>query len=398
MSATDLHGYTFLDLKPGDSPLVLSIPHGGTDIPSDSAGAFNETGLAVPDTDWWMARLYGLADDLKPTVLQTSVSRYVIDVNRDPSGVSLYPGQATTALCPTTTFDGDPIYRPGAEPDAAEIARRRARYFDPYHALLAETLAAVRDQHGYALLYDCHSIRSVVPRLFDGVLPVFNIGTNSGASCAPEIEAAVVEACAAGGRSDASAQMSLSESPSPSASPKTPSPSSSSSPEVPPSPSASRKSPTSPSSSRKSRSDYPGSENPSTGGGSPIPALTAFGRDDEGEEGAGRDDEERTAAVRDDQGEKGAGRDGDRMATPSLDELTSHTANGRFKGGYITRHHGRPDQDIHAVQMELALRAYMLEAPPWTYDPAKATDTASTLHAVLKAMLAAGARLYGGST
>jgi len=290
MSATDLHDYPFLDLRAGDSPLVLSIPHGGTDIPSDIADTFNETGLAVPDTDWWMARLYGLADDLKPTVLQTSVSRYVIDVNRDPSGVSLYPGQATTELCPTTTFDGDPIYRPGAEPDAAEIARRRTRYFDPYHALLAETLAAVRERHGYVLLYDCHSIRSVVPRLFDGVLPVFNIGTNSGASCAPEIEAAVISACTAGGRAN----------------------------------------------------------------------------------------------------------DG-RAAAPSLDELTSHTANGRFKGGYITRHHGQPDQHIHAVQMELALRAYMLETPPWTYDAAKATDTASTLHAALGAMLAAGARLYGGS-
>lgn len=376
MSATDLHDYPFLDLKPGDSPLVLSIPHGGTDIPSDSAGAFNETGQVVPDTDWWMARLYGLADDLKPTVLQTSISRYVIDVNRDPSGVSLYPGQATTELCPTTTFDGDSIYRAGAEPDEAAIARRRARYFDPYHALLAETLAAVRERHGYALLYDCHSIRSVVPRLFDGVLPVFNIGTNSGASCAPEIEAAVIAACAEAERSNASARISLSASRSPS--PISSSPSSSASPKSAFSPPLSEKSPASPSSSRKSRSDYPGSENPGAGGGSPIPALTAFGRDDEGEDGADRD--------------------GDRMATPSLDELTSHTANGRFKGGYITRHHGRPDQHIHAVQMELALRAYMLEAPPWTYDAAKAADTASTLHAALKAMCAAGARLYGGST
>ena len=367
MSAGSLHDYPFLDLKPGDSPLVLSIPHGGTDIPSEIAGTFNETGLAVPDTDWWMAQLYALADDLDPTVLQTSVSRYVIDVNRDPSGVSLYPGQATTALCPTTTFDGDPIYRPGAEPDEAEIARRRVRYFDPYHTALAETLAAVREQYEYALLYDCHSIRSVVPRLFDGVLPVFNIGTNSGTSCAQEIEATVIEACAADGEADTATRICPSASPSPS-------------------------------SSRKSHSDYPGSETPGASGGSPIPALTAFGRDDEGKGGVVRDDEERRATVRDGESVGVAVHDAGRTPAPSIDEFTSHTANGRFKGGYITRHHGRPDKHIHAVQMELALRAYMLEAPPWTYDAAKAADTASTLHAALKAMLTAGARLYGGST
>lgn len=265
----------FIDVREGDSALILSIPHGGTEIPPEVAASLNQTGMAVSDTDWWMARLYGLADDLKPSVVQTRLSRYVIDVNRDPSGVSLYPGQATTGLCPTTTFDGAPLYKPGMEPDDNEIGRRCETYFAPYHDTLAAEIERVRKRHGYALLYDCHSIRSVVPRLFDGTLPVFNIGTNSGTSCAPDIESGVVSACAA------AADM-------------------------------------------------------------------------------------------------------------------THVVNGRFKGGWITRTYGRPADDVHAVQMELAQSAYMLEAPPWTYDDAAADRTWPVLRQVLENMIEAGTRLYGG--
>ena len=119
--------------------------------------------------------------------VRTRLSRSIIDVNRDPSGASLYPGQATTELVPTTTFDGEPLYRPGRAPDAAEIAERRRLYFDPYHAALASEIARLRQQHKRIALFDAHSIRSVIPRLFDGELPVFNLGTNSGASCGPEL-------------------------------------------------------------------------------------------------------------------------------------------------------------------------------------------------------------------
>jgi N-formylglutamate deformylase len=118
-------------------------------------------------------------------------------VNRPPDGESLSPGQATTGLCPMTDFDGNPLWRPGAEPDAAEVARRRTVWWSPYHAALRAEIDRVRQRHGYALLYDAHSIRSVVPRLFEGTLPDFNIGTNGGTSCDPAIEERILRICAA---------------------------------------------------------------------------------------------------------------------------------------------------------------------------------------------------------
>jgi formiminoglutamase len=177
-------------------PLLLSMPHGGTELPDWIKPRLTQAGIDVADTDWWMDRLYDFAGELDATVVRTKQSRYVIDVNRDPSGRSLYPGQATTELCPVQTFDGAPIYRPGKEPNDAEIAERRQRYFAPYHEALEQELMRLKATHGHALLYDCHSIRSVVPRLFDGRLPVFNIGTNSGTSCAPGLEAEIVKAFA----------------------------------------------------------------------------------------------------------------------------------------------------------------------------------------------------------
>ena len=131
------------------------------------------------------------------TTVRTAISRTVIDVNRDPSGASLYPGQATTGLCPVTTFDGEALYR-GETPDEAEIARRRAAYFKPYHAALAGEIARLKAQHGVVVLYEAHSIRSHVPRLFDGALPNFNIGTNEGRSCGAALTLAVEAACGAG--------------------------------------------------------------------------------------------------------------------------------------------------------------------------------------------------------
>lgn len=261
----------------GTSPLVLSMPHCGTEMPADIRDRLNESGRAIADTDWWIDRLYDFAGPLTPSIVKAHLSRYVIDVNRDPSGASLYPGQATTDLCPLTTFDGEPIYLPGAEPDAEEAARRRDLYFAPYHAALSRAIDEARAEHGYCLLYDCHSIRSEVPRLFDGTLPVFNIGTNGGASSAPQIEQAVVAACAA-----------------------------------------------------------------------------ADGFD--------------------------------------------HVVNGRFKGGWITRRYGRPAEHVHAVQMELAQRAYMLEAPPWDYLAETADYLRPVLERALRGMLEAGGRLYGANT
>lgn len=178
----------------GNSPLVLGLPHTGTDVPEAILSTFNETGRALADTDWHIHDLYsGLVDDV--TTVRTPVHRYVIDVNRDPAGVSLYPGQNTTTLCPTTDFDGSSLYQDGKEPDESEITRRRETYHAPYHAALAAELERIRAIHGFAVLYDCHSIRSHIPFLFDGVLPDFNLGTNLGTTCASEIELGVFELC-----------------------------------------------------------------------------------------------------------------------------------------------------------------------------------------------------------
>jgi formiminoglutamase len=191
----------WLTVRQGDAPLIVSLPHVGTVLPASIEDALVSPWLARKDCDWWIDELYDFAHELDATIVRTSISRTAIDVNRDPSGVSLYPGQATTELCPTTTFDGEPLYLAGTAPDAAEVARRRATWFDPYHGEIARQLDRLRAGGRAVVLYDCHSIRSVIPRLFEGRLPAFNIGTNSGSSCAPALAAAVARRCEATGRS-----------------------------------------------------------------------------------------------------------------------------------------------------------------------------------------------------
>jgi N-formylglutamate deformylase len=250
-----------IGLTKGDSPLVLAQPHGGIEIPSDIFSRLNPTGQSMADTDWHITRLYeGLFE--QATVVSTPIHRYVIDANRDPSGQSLYPGQYTTGLCPTTTFDDLPLYIEGQTPSLDEITTRQQQYHQPYHDAIREQLERVHQRHGYAVLYDCHSIRSIVPCLFDGKLPDFNIGTNDGTSCSHQITLAVESACAS--------------------------------------------------------------------------ALQY-----------------------------------------------SHISNGRFKGGWTTRHYGNPDAGYHAIQMELSQCNYMQETPPWDYDSAKSEH----LRVVLKTIL-----------
>lgn len=233
----------FFSLRRGASPLILSIPHAGTEVPEEFSGVFVSNWLARKDADWWLPELYSFAEKLDATIIAASISRSVIDLNRDPSGASLYPGQATTGLCPTETFDGEALYKDKqAEPNDAEIARRRGIYFAPYHEALREELNRLRRLHQRVVLYDCHSIRSNIPRLFEGELPQFNIGTNGGQSCAADLQDLVETICAQSG--------------------------------------------------------------------------------------------------------------------------FSHVVNGRFKGGWITRHYGTPETGIHAIQMELGCRGYMDEPLP----------------------------------
>jgi N-formylglutamate deformylase len=183
-----------------DAPLVVSIPHAGLDLLGFEP-AFVDPWLARKDADWRLDALYDFVAPLGATLLRTRLSRSIIDVNRDPSGASLYPGQATTELCPTTTFDGEPLYSAGRAPDGAEIAERRRLYFDPYHAALAGEIARLHQRHKRVALFDAHSIRSVIPRLLDGELPVFNLGTNSGASCSPGLLNTVSDVLKASGQS-----------------------------------------------------------------------------------------------------------------------------------------------------------------------------------------------------
>ena len=175
------------DLQWGSRPLVLSMPHSGTRVPDDLLPRLTPAARELPDTDWHIPLLYDFARELDVTILQANYSRYVIDLNRPPDNRSLYPGQAGSDLCPSTQFDGTPVYQQGEAPDAAEIEARRIRYWQPYHDQLASCLARQAEKHGYVILYDCHSIRSEVPRLFEGRLPDLNVGTANGASCAPAI-------------------------------------------------------------------------------------------------------------------------------------------------------------------------------------------------------------------
>ncbi len=239
------------ELHQGTSPVILAFPHTGTDVPADMWERLNDNGRILADTDWHIERLYdGLLPDV--TTVRATFHRYVIDANRDPAGVSLYPGQNTTGLVPETDFDGKPIWKEGEAPTEADIAHRLANFHAPYHAAIAAEIERVKAIHGVAILYDCHSIRSLIPFLFEGRLPDFNIGTDMGRTCAKAIETATFEACA------------------------------------------------------------------------------------------------------------------------KAEGYTS-ILNGRFKGGWTTRHYGRPETGVHAIQMELAQASHLsTEVSPFAYDEEKA--------------------------
>lgn len=255
------------EVRRGQSPIILGLPHTGTYVPPDISSRLNANGLLLADTDWHIHRLY---DGLLPgaTSVRALFHRYVIDPNRDPAGNSLYPGQNTTGLVPGTDFDGQPIWNPGAEPDSADITDRIARFHAPYHAALNAEIERVRAIHGVAIVYDCHSIRSHIPFLFEGTLPDFNIGTNETTSCDPRVEQAVVDVV---------------------------------------------------------------------------------------------------------------------MAAPGYSSIV----NGRFKGGWTTRHYGRPEAGIHAIQMELAQSTHLAtETLPFDYAPERAERLRAHLKDILERLSA----------
>ncbi|MGH8193119.1 MAG: N-formylglutamate deformylase, partial [Woeseiaceae bacterium] len=181
----------------GKSSLLVSIPHDGREIPDGIAARMTAEGLAIPDTDWHVGRLYEFVEALGAGVIAANYSRYVVDLNRSPQDEALYPGQISTGLCPLQTFAGHDLYKDGGGVDAREGQARVARYWEPYHARIAERLAEIKEEFGYALLWDAHSLRSSVPRLFTGELPDLNIGTNDGSSCPAIVQQGIAEAAAA---------------------------------------------------------------------------------------------------------------------------------------------------------------------------------------------------------
>ena len=174
----------------GDSPLLISVPHDGREVPDAIAAHMTDAGRSLVDTDWHVARLYDFARELGASLLVANVSRYVVDLNRSADDTALYAGRQQTGLFPTRTFDGRALFS-NSVPIAPD--ERLRRFWHPYHDKLDATLASLREQHGFALLWDAHSIPSRVPTLFDGELPVFSIGTWDGRSCAATIEKAIAD-------------------------------------------------------------------------------------------------------------------------------------------------------------------------------------------------------------
>lgn len=256
-----------------ETPLLVSIPHMGTYLPPDIKRRLNATGQALPDTDWHLDQLYDFARDMGAGVLMSTHSRYVIDLNRAQEDTDLYPGQVKTGLCPLQTFDGEDIYLPDEAPDGVEKLNRVAAYWLPYHETLAAEIARIKSIFGYAILYDAHSIRAEVPRLFEGRLWDLNLGTAHDSSCDPAMSQAALAAASSGGY--------------------------------------------------------------------------------------------------------------------------SAVLNKRFVGGHITRHYGRPADDVHAIQMELVWDLYMDSGAPYHYQPEKAQKLKPVLQAVLQSLLDFGRGRYG---
>ena len=184
-------------LHEGSTPLLISLPHVGTQIPPAAQARYTARSLEVEDTDWFLDRLYAFAGEMGATLIVPKHSRYFIDLNRPSENTPMYAGQNNTELCPTRHFSGAALYREGQAPDEAEIQRRVASHWRPYHDTLQAQLSRLRSQHGHAVLFDAHSIKSQLPWLFDGTLPHMNLGTVGGTSCAPALRDALAGVLAA---------------------------------------------------------------------------------------------------------------------------------------------------------------------------------------------------------
>lgn len=182
----------------GTRPILISMPHNGIQIPQNLLPSMTESAKTMVDTDWYLDQLYHFAADNGCYLINPKYSRYVIDLNRPQDDKNLYPGQDTTELCPTTQFDKQPIYLFGKEPTEHDISERVEKYWQPYHQKLSSTLAQIKKKFGTALLFEAHSIKSEVPRFFEGILPDFNFGDYNHNSCAKKLIDSITEWCPQG--------------------------------------------------------------------------------------------------------------------------------------------------------------------------------------------------------
>ena len=181
------------DFHRGPLPLLISVPHAGTEVPDELRHRFTSVGQRLPDTDWHVDRLYDFARDMGASILIANYSRYVVDLNRSPDSRALYDAVPTSPVCAAVTFTGDSIYLADQAPAPAEIRERVESYWRPYHAQIEDELQRMVDQFGYAVLWDAHSVASEVPGLFAGVLPEFNLGTRDGAACPRHVGDALLQ-------------------------------------------------------------------------------------------------------------------------------------------------------------------------------------------------------------
>ena len=180
-------------LTRGQAPLLVSFPHSGAYLPPEIASRMTPVALTTPDTDWHVPKLYAFLDALGASRIEATHSRYVVDLNRPPDDQELYAGQKKTGLVPMDTFKGEPLYRDGEVPTGDEIAARR-KYWQPYHDALAQELSRLKAIHGAVILWDAHSIESVLPTLFEGRLPDLNLGTFDNKACDKDIAEATFAA------------------------------------------------------------------------------------------------------------------------------------------------------------------------------------------------------------
>ncbi|WP_062059292.1 N-formylglutamate amidohydrolase [Aquimarina longa] len=182
-------------------PIIISVPHSGTKFPSDIKKQYKKRMRNhLDDTDWYVDRLYEFAPSLGITVIKANLSRWVIDLNRDPESVPLYnDNRLITSNTPITDFYGNAIYKSkDVEPDENEVKRRLNTYYWPYYKQLEEMLEERKKQFGTVLLWDAHSIRHKVSTIQKDPFPDMILGNNNEKTADPKLIKSALEGLQSG--------------------------------------------------------------------------------------------------------------------------------------------------------------------------------------------------------